>query len=42
LSEGLAQLREKDYAAELREAGAAPIRAYAIAFVGKEVRVGML
>jgi len=39
LEDGIKQLREKDYAAELREAGAHPIVAYAIAFEGKEVLV---
>jgi len=39
LSEGLAQLRAKDYAAELRSMGAAPIHAFTVAFDGKEVRV---
>jgi hypothetical protein len=39
LSEGLLQLAQNDYAAELRAAGAAPIHAFAVAFDGKEVRV---
>ena len=39
LAEGLAQLQEMDYAAELRAAGAAPVHAFAVAFDGKEVRV---
>jgi hypothetical protein len=39
LEEGLAQLQAKDYAAELRAAGAAPVHAFAVAFDGKEVRV---
>jgi len=39
LAEGLNQLQNKDYGAELRAAGAEPIQAYAVAFLGKEVRV---
>ena len=39
LAEGLAQLQQQGYAAELRAAGAAPIHAFAVAFDGKEVRV---
>ena len=39
LAEGLAQLRSKDYGAELRAAGAAPVFGFAVAFDGKEVRV---
>jgi len=39
LAEGLSQLRENDYGAELRAAGAAPVFAFAVAFDGKEVRV---
>ena len=39
LSEGLKQLTEKDYGAELRAAGATPVFAFAVAFDGKEVRV---
>ncbi len=39
LAEGLAQLRSKDYGAELRAAGAAPTFGFAVAFDGKEVRV---
>ena len=39
LAEGLAQLQSKDYAAELRAAGAAPVHAFAVAFDGKQVRV---
>jgi Predicted AAA-ATPase/PD-(D/E)XK nuclease superfamily len=39
LKEGLAQLGEMDYAAELRAAGAAPVHAFVVAFDGKEVRV---
>ena len=38
LAEGLEQLRTRDYGAELRAVGAAPIRAYAVAFDGKVVR----
>ncbi len=39
LAEGLAQLRDNDYAAELRAAGATPIHAFAVAFDGKQVWV---
>ncbi|MEO5730447.1 MAG: PD-(D/E)XK nuclease domain-containing protein, partial [Byssovorax sp.] len=39
LSEGLAQLRENDYGAELRAAGASQVHAFAVAFDGKKVRV---
>ena len=39
LAEGLAQLQSKDYGAELRAVGAAPVHAFAVAFDGKEVRV---
>jgi hypothetical protein len=39
LSEGLAQIEENDYGAELRAVGAAPVFAFAVAFDGKEVRV---
>ena len=39
LEEELAQLRENDYGAELRAAGATPVHAFAVAFDGKEVRV---
>ena len=39
LSEGLAQIEENDYGAELRAAGAAPVFAFAVAFDGKKVRV---
>jgi hypothetical protein len=39
LSEGLAQLRVNDYAAELRAAGAPVVHAFAVAFDGKRVRV---
>ncbi len=39
LSEGLAQLRENDYGAELRAAGAPEVHAFAVAFDGKKVRV---
>jgi hypothetical protein len=39
LDEGLRQLDEHDYQAELRAAGAAPIHALVVAFDGKEVRV---
>ncbi|WP_428264634.1 PD-(D/E)XK nuclease domain-containing protein, partial [Haliangium sp.] len=39
LAEGLAQLADKDYAAELRTAGAEPVHGFAVAFDGKVVRV---
>ncbi|MDC0748692.1 AAA family ATPase [Polyangium mundeleinium] len=39
LAEGLAQIREKEYAAELRAAGAEPVHAFAAAFDGKRVWV---
>ena len=39
LDEGLAQIRDRDYAAELRAAGASPAQAFAVTFDGKLVRV---
>jgi hypothetical protein len=39
LDEGLAQLAENDYTAELRAAGADPVHAFVVAFDGKQVRV---
>ena len=39
LAEGVAQLESRDYGAELRAAGAAPVQGFAVAFDGKEVRV---
>jgi hypothetical protein len=39
LAEGLAQIAQNDYAAELRAAGATPIATLAVAFDGKTVRV---
>ncbi|AUX38888.1 uncharacterized protein SOCE26_002690 [Sorangium cellulosum] len=39
LEQGLGQIRERDYAAELRAAGAAPVHAFAVAFDGKRVWV---
>ncbi len=39
LEEGLAQIAEKEYVAELASAGASQVHAFAIAFDGKEVRV---
>jgi hypothetical protein len=39
LDEGVAQIRNNDYGAELRAAGAAPVRAFAVAFDGKQVAV---
>ena len=39
LAEGAAQIRERDYASELRAAGVSPVHAFAVAFDGKTVRV---
>jgi hypothetical protein len=39
LAEGVAQIRNNDYAAKLRAAGATPVRAFAVAFDGKQVAV---
>jgi hypothetical protein len=39
LAEGAAQIRDRDYASELRAAGASPVHAFAVAFDGKDVRV---
>jgi hypothetical protein len=39
LAEGVAQIRDRDYASELRAAGASPVHAFAVAFDGKDVRV---
>ncbi|MEO5727624.1 MAG: AAA family ATPase [Byssovorax sp.] len=39
LAEGVAQIQERDYASELRAAGASPVHTFAVAFDGKEVRV---
>ncbi len=39
LEEGLRQIQENDYAAELRAAGAAPVHRFVVAFDGKQVRV---
>jgi hypothetical protein len=39
LAEGVAQIQERDYARELRAAGASPVYAFAVAFDGKEARV---
>ena len=39
LAEGIAQIREKDYPATLRAAGAAPVHLFAVAFDGKRVWV---
>ena len=39
LREGLAQIRERDYLAELRAAGSTPVHAFAAAFDGKRVWV---
>jgi hypothetical protein len=39
LAEGLAQIRDRDYAAELRAAGASPRFAFVVVFDGKTVKV---
>ncbi|MEP7126624.1 MAG: PD-(D/E)XK nuclease domain-containing protein, partial [Byssovorax sp.] len=39
LAEGVAQIQGRDYASELRAAGASSIHAFAVAFDGKVVRV---
>jgi hypothetical protein len=39
LAEGLAQIRDRGYKAELLAAGASPVHAFAVAFDGKTVRV---
>jgi hypothetical protein len=39
LAEGIAQIRERDYASELHAAGASPVHGFAVAFDGKQVRV---
>jgi hypothetical protein len=39
MAAALRQLRQKDYAAELREAGAQPVRAMGVVFDGKRVMV---
>jgi hypothetical protein len=39
LEDGVRRLRDKDYEAALRAAGAEPIHALAVAFDGKNVRV---
>ena len=39
LEEGVEQIRQGDYAAELRASGAAPVHAFAVAFDGKVIRV---
>ncbi|XXY54260.1 AAA family ATPase [Sorangium sp. So ce269] len=39
LEEGLSQIARRDYAAELRAAGASPVHALAVAFNGKQVAV---
>jgi hypothetical protein len=39
LAEGVAQIRERDYASELLAAGASPVHAFAVAFDGKVARV---
>jgi hypothetical protein len=42
LAEGVAQLRDNDYGAELRAAGAPAVHAFAVAFDGKKVRVKLV
>ena len=42
LAEGVAQLRDNDYGAELRAAGAPEVHAFAVAFDGKKVRVKLV
>jgi hypothetical protein len=42
LSEGLAQIQARNYAAEIIAAGASPVHAFAVAFDGKTVRVQKL
>jgi hypothetical protein len=42
LAEGVAQLRDSDYGAELRAAGAPEVHAFAVAFDGKKVRVKLV
>jgi hypothetical protein len=42
LEEGLAQIRDNDYIAELRATGASPVHAFAVAFDGKNVAVRSL
>ena len=39
LAEGVAQIRDRDYASELRAAGASPVHAFSVAFDGKVARV---
>ncbi len=39
LAEGVAQIQQRDYASELRAAGASPVHGFAVAFDGKQVRV---
>ena len=39
LTEGIRQVRDNDYLAELRAGGASPAHAFAVAFDGKQVRV---
>jgi hypothetical protein len=41
LAAALRQIRELDYAAELRASGASPIHEMAVVFDGKQVRVGV-
>ena len=38
LAEGVAQIQQRDYASELRAAGANPVHGFAVAFDGKHVR----
>ena len=39
MERALSQLRERDYAAQLRQAGAAPLHQLALVFDGKQVHV---
>jgi hypothetical protein len=39
LEEGLRQIGDNDYLAELRAAGASPLHAFTVAFDGKQVAV---
>jgi PD-(D/E)XK nuclease superfamily len=39
LTEGVAQIQQRNYTSELRAAGASPVHGFAVAFDGKHVRV---
>ena len=41
MASALRQLRERDYAAELRAAGASPVREIGVVFEGKKVKVAV-